>query len=59
VKRVGFQLSQEGSGSLAATLTFSDVGATFSIDAPPADQVTDLSQLAAMWGEQAVATSTA
>jgi hypothetical protein len=60
VKRVGFQLSSEGSSqALSATLTLSDVGGTFSIDPPPADQVTDLSQLAAMWGDQAVATSTA
>jgi hypothetical protein len=59
VKRVGFQLSVDGSGSLSATLTLSDVGATFSIDPPPADQVTDLSELAAMWGDDALATSTA
>jgi hypothetical protein len=62
VKQVGFELSPDGSGSadgLSATLTLSDVGATFSIDPPPADQVTDLSQLAAMWSDQAVATSTA
>jgi hypothetical protein len=62
VKRVGFQLSSDATGSaqeLAGTLTLSDVGATFSIDPPPTDQVTDLSQLAAMWGDHAVAASAA
>ncbi len=43
------KLSNDPSGmSLSLTLTFSDVGAHFAIEAPPASQVTDISELAPM-----------
>jgi hypothetical protein len=35
---------------LALTVTFSDVGGTFSIEAPPASQVTDINELSPMMG---------
>ena len=45
------KIEGEGSGmQLAMTLTFSDVGGTFSIEAPPASQVTDMTDLASMRG---------
>jgi hypothetical protein len=54
VKRIGVELSLDGTehaGELSAVLTLSDVGGSFRIDPPPADQVTDLSELAGMWGD--------
>jgi hypothetical protein len=40
------KIEGEGSGmQLAMTFTFSDVGGTFSIEAPPASQVTDINDL--------------
>jgi hypothetical protein len=63
LKRVGFELALpggvDGGAGLSATLTFSDVGGTFAIDPPPADQVTDLSQLSGMFGGAGVDTSSA
>jgi hypothetical protein len=41
----------DGTVTMAATMTLSDVGASFKIDPPPADQVTDLGDLAGMWGD--------
>ncbi len=41
----------DGTMSMAATITLSDVGASFQIDPPPADRVTDLADLAGMWGD--------
>lgn len=56
LKRMSYELSMdgvdgvEGGVSMSATLTLSDIGGSFRIDPPPADQVTDLSELAGMWG---------
>jgi hypothetical protein len=56
LKRVSYELSMEGvagtegSTSVSATMTLSDIGAAFEIEPPPADQVTDMSDLAGMFG---------
>jgi hypothetical protein len=53
LKRVSYELpveGVEGASSISATITLSDVGAAFEIEPPPADQVTDLSDLAGMFG---------
>jgi hypothetical protein len=57
LKRLSYTMSMDGmegvdgSVSMSSTLTLSDIGASFRIDPPPDDQVTDLSELAGMWGD--------
>jgi hypothetical protein len=53
LKRVTFAAAGKDAGSVSATITFSDVGAPFTIEPPPPDQVTDLSDLGSMWGGDA------
>jgi hypothetical protein len=52
------KIEADGSGvQLELTVTFSDVGGTFSIEAPPASQVTDISDLSPMGGLTSASTA--
>jgi len=51
------KIEGESGMTFAITVTFSDIGETFTIEAPPASQVADMSDLAPVMGSTAAVTS--